>query len=47
MVTKEKPVSQVADVAEADTTVYEYKDRVHYPDNVSADTKGLVGVSFL
>jgi len=67
-VVKEKPVSQVADVAEADTTVYEYKDldnwamfpdgdvqgalkyvrdRVHYPDNVSADTKGLVGVSFI
>ena len=58
-VVKEKPVSQVADVAEADTTVYEYKDldnwamfpdgdvqgvlkyvrdRVHYPDNVSADS---------
>ena len=67
-VVKEKPVSQVADVAEADTTVYEYKDldnwamfpdgdvqgalkyvrdRVHYPDNVSADIKGLVQVSFI
>ena len=67
-VVKVKPVSQVADVAEADTTVYEYndlddwamfpdgdvqgalkyvRDRVHYPDNVSADVKGLVQVSFI
>lgn len=67
-VVKKNPVSQVADVAETDTTVYEYndldnwaifpdgdvqgalkyvRDRVHYPDNVSADIKGLVGVSFI
>ena len=65
---KKKPVSQVVDVAEKDTTVYEYddldnwamfpdgdvqgalkyvRDRVHYPDNVSADIKGLVQVSFI
>ena len=67
-VVKKNPVSQVADVAETDTTVYEYndldnwaifpdgdvqgalkyvRDRVHYPANVSADIKGLVGVSFI
>ncbi len=67
-VVKQKVVSQVNDVAEADTTVYEYNDldnwamfpdgdvqgalkyvreRVHYPDNVSADVKGLVQVSFI
>lgn len=67
-VVKQKAVSQALDVAEVDTTVYDYddldnwaiypdddvqgalkyvRDRVHYPESISSETKGLVFVSFV